>query len=72
MLLAVDTMVVEDLYVLMSEVTEDDVEEKVEKVEEYTAEEIVEESAAHMKMELISQMLPVTSKIKSGTPYQMI
>ena len=34
----------------MEEVTSEEVEEEVKKVEEYTDEEVMEKSAAHMKM----------------------
>ena len=36
------------------------------KVVDDTAEDVAEESAAHIKKELISQMSPVTLKIQSG------
>ena len=35
-------------------------------LEEDMVEEVVEEAAAHMKMELTSQISPVTLKIKTG------
>ena len=38
----------------------------MDKVEEYISKEVVEGSAAHIKMELTSQISPVTLKIKSG------
>ena len=41
-------------------------EEEVDKLEEDTSKEVVEGSAAHMKMELTSQMSPITLKIQSG------
>ena len=34
--------------------------------------EVVEEAAAHMKMELTSQKSPITLNIKSGPHYQTI
>ena len=43
----------------------EDVEEEVEEVEENTPKEVVEEAAAHMKMELTSHISPVTLKIQS-------
>ena len=42
------------------------------KIEEYTAKEVVENSAAHMKTELIYQMSPITLKIQSGPHSQTI
>ena len=42
------------------------------KVEEDTAEEVMEEAAAHMEMELISHMSPVTLTIQSRTYSKMI
>ena len=44
----------------------------MDKVEEDTSKEVVEEVAEHMKMELTSQMSPVTLKIQSGLHYQKI
>ena len=44
----------------------------MDEVEEYTAKEVVEEVAAHMKMELVSQMSPITLKIQSGPHSQTI
>ena len=41
-------------------------------VEEDTSKEVVEGSEAHMKMELTSQMSPVTFRIHSGPNYQTI
>ena len=41
-------------------------------VEEDIPEEVVEEAAAHMKMELTYQIPPVTLKIQSGPHYQTI
>ena len=38
----------------------------VDKVEDYTAEEVLEEAAAYMKMGLTYHMSPVTLKIWSG------
>ena len=50
----------------MAEVAAEDVEEKLDTLEEDMVEEVVEEAAAHMKMELTSQISPVTLKIKTG------
>ena len=44
----------------------------MEKGEDDTADEVVEEAAAHMKMELTSHMSPVTLKIQSGLYSQTI
>ena len=63
MLLAVETVAVEEVDVSMAEVAAEDTEEEVDKVEEDTAEEVVEEAAEHIKMELTYQMSPVTLKI---------
>ena len=38
----------------------------MDKVEEETAEEVMEGAAAHMKTELVYQMSPITLKIQSG------
>ena len=56
----------------MSEFAEEDVEEELDKVEEETSKEVVEGAAAHMKMELTSQMSPVNLKIHSGPHSQTI
>ena len=56
----------------MAEVAAEDMEEEVAEVEDDTAEEVVEEAAAHMKMELKSYMSPVTLKIQSGPHSQTI
>ena len=56
----------------MAEIMAEDVEEDLDKVEEDTAEKLVEEAAAHMKMELKSNMSPITLKIQSGTQTQTI
>ena len=56
----------------MSEVAAEDVEEEMDKVEEEMVEEVVEKKAAHMKIELISQMSPVTFSIWVGSHSQMI
>ena len=47
-------------------------EEEVDTVEEDTSEEVLEGAAVHMKMELISQMSPVTLKTQSGPHSQTI
>ena len=44
----------------MAEVVAEDMEEELDEVEEDTSYEVVEGTAAHMKMELIYQMSPVT------------
>ena len=62
----------EEVDVLMSEDVTEDVGGEVEKVEEDAAKEFVEETAAHIKMGLASQMSPVTLKMHSGPHYQMI
>ena len=66
MLLDVETVATEDVDILMEYVVEEDVEEEVDEVEEDTNKEVMEEAAAHMKMELISQMSLVSLKIQSG------
>ena len=43
----------------------------MEKVEEDTAEEVVEEAAAHMKKGLTSQMSPTTLRIQNDLHSQM-
>ena len=58
MLLAVKTVVVEEVDVSISEVTAEDVEEEVDEVEEDTSNEVVEGAAAHIKMELGSTKEP--------------
>ena len=47
-------------------------DEEVDEVEEDTYKKVVEGAAAHMKMELTSQMSPVTLKIHSGPHSQNI
>ena len=54
----------------MTEVVAEDMEEEVDKVDEYTYKDIMEGAAAHMKMELTSQISPVTLSIHSGTHSQ--
>ena len=56
----------------MPEVAAEDVEEDVNEVEQDTSKEVVEGAAAHMRMELTSQILPVTLKIQSGLHSQRI
>ena len=58
--------------VSIEEVATEDVEEDVDEVEKYTAEEVVEEAAAHMKVELKSQTSTVTLDIQSGSQSQTI
>ena len=72
MLLDVETVVAEEVYVSMAEFVEEDVEEKVDEVDEDTSNEVVEGAAAYIKMELTSQMSPITLKIQSGPHYQTI
>ena len=60
------------MVVSMSEVVAEDVEEEVDKVEEDTPKEVVEGAAMHMKMELTSQMSPVTLRIHSWPHSQTI
>ena len=50
----------------MAQVTTEDVQKEVEKVDEYMAEEVVDEAAVHIKMELVSQMSAVTLNLQSG------
>ena len=50
----------------------EDLEEEVYEVEEETSNEVVEGALAHMKMELTSQMSPVTLKIQSGPHSQTV
>ena len=64
MILAVETVAAEEVDVSMEDFSAEDVEEEVEEVEEDTSEDVVEGEAAHIKMELISQMLPVTFRIQ--------
>ena len=66
MILAAETVAEEAMEFLMSEVTAEDVEKEVENLDEDTADEVLEEAVAHMKMELTSQMSPVTLKIWIG------
>ena len=44
----------------------------MDKVEEDTAKEVVEEAAVHMKMELTYQNSPITLNIKRGVHSQMM
>ena len=50
MLLDVETVAAEEVYVSMSEVVAEDVEEEVDKVEEDTPKEVVEGAAVHIKL----------------------
>ena len=72
MLLSVETMGAEEVDVSISEVLVEDVGEEVGEVQEETSEEVVEAAAAHMKIELTSQISPVTLKIQSGPHSQTI
>ena len=56
----------------MAEVVAEDVEEDVDKVKQNTSKEVVEEAAAHMRMELTSQISPNSLKIQSGLHSQRI
>ena len=71
-LLAVETVAAEEVDVSMAEIAAEDVEEEAGELKEDTDEEVVEEAAAHMKMELTSQMSPVTLKIQIGSHSQTI
>ena len=51
---------------MIAYVAAEDVEEEVDDVEKDTNKEVMEEAAAHMKMELTSQMSPVNLRIQSG------
>ena len=72
MMLDMETMATEEVDVSMSEVVEEDVEEEVDELEEDMSKEVVEGAAAHMKMELTSQISPVTLNINSGPQSQTI
>ena len=63
MLMSVETVAAEEVDFSMVEVVAEDVEEEVDEVEEDTYKDVVEGAAEHMKMELTSQMSPVTFKI---------
>ena len=54
MLLDVETVAAEEVDVSMAEVTEEDMEEEVDDVEEDTYKEVVEGAEAHIKMEDVS------------------
>ena len=66
MLLTVQTMSVEEVDISVTEVSADDKEEEVEKVEESTANKFADGELAHMKMESIHQISPVPLNIQSG------
>ena len=72
MLLAVETVELEEVDISMSEVVAEDVEEEVKELEEDIFEEVVDWAAAHMKMELIYLMSPITLNIQSGPQSQTI
>ena len=72
MLLDVETVEAEEVDISMAEIVEADVEEEVDEVEEDTPNEVAEGAAAHMKMELSSQMSHVTLNIQSGPHSQKI
>ena len=48
MLLAVDTVAEEEVNISMAYVVADEMEEEVDKVEEYTSKEVMEEASAHI------------------------
>ena len=66
MTMSVVNVATEEVDVSMAKDAVEDVGVYVEKVEEYTAVEVVEEAAAHMIMGLTYHMSPVTLKICSG------
>ena len=68
MLMAVETVVAEEVDVLMVE----EGDEELYEVEEDTPKEVVERSKEHIKIELSSQMSPVTLNIYSGPHSQKI
>ena len=70
MLLVVKTVAAEEVDVSMEEVMSEDMEEEVYEVEEDTSKEVVEGEEVHMKMELTSQISPVTLNINSGLYFQ--
>ena len=72
MLLAMETVLAEEVDVSMADVVAEDVEEEVDEVDEETPKEVVGGAAVHMKMELTSHMSPVTLNIQSGLNYQTI
>ena len=72
MLMSVETVAAEEVDFSMVEVVAEDVEEEVDEVEEDTYKDVVEGAAEHMKMELTSQMSPVTLKIQSEPHSQTI
>ena len=65
-------MAAEEVDVSMIDVAAEDVEEEVDKVEKDTAEEVVDETEVHIKMELASQMSPITLNIHSELHSQTI
>ena len=69
MLLGVETVSAEEVDVSMAYFLADNLKEEVDEVEEDMAEDIMEEAAAHMKMELISQLSFITLKIQGGPHY---
>ena len=71
-MLFVETVEAEEVDISMAEVVAEYVEEEVDKVEEDTSNEVVEGSAAHMKMVLTYQMSPPTLNIHSGLHSQTI
>ena len=72
MLLAVETVAVEEVDVSMAYVAAEDAEEEVDELEEDRSEEVMEEAAVNTKTELVSHMSPITLKIQSGPHSQTI
>ena len=66
MTMSVVNVETEEVDVSMAKDVVEDMGGDVEKVEDYTAEEVLEEAAAYMKMGLTYHMSPVTLKIWSG------
>ena len=56
----------------MAEDAPEDMEEELYELDQDAAEEVMEEVVAHMKIELVSQMSPITLKIQSGPHSQTI
>ena len=67
----VTTAAEEEVGFSMEQKAANETEEREDEVEENTAEEVVEEAAAHMKMGLTSQTSTVTLNMYNGTHSQM-
>ena len=67
----VTTAAEEEVGVSMEQKAANEMEEREDEVEENTAEEVVEEAAAHMKMGLTSQTSTVNLNMYNGTHSQM-